>query len=54
MYTCMLVWRDRVLATDPVVMRSSPSARLMRYALLVNYPKHVESLSWLLTYLRNK
>ena len=34
-------WRDRVrrLATDPVVMRSSPATGHIRCALLVNQPK---------------
>ena len=38
---CLIVWRDRVrhLATDPVVMRSSPATGHIRYALLANQPK---------------
>ena len=37
----LLVWRDRVrrLATDQVVMRSSPATGHIRCALLVNQPK---------------
>ena len=31
------------LATDPVVLRSSPVTDIIRYALLVNEPKYVES-----------
>ena len=35
------MWRDRVrrLATDPVVMRSSPATGHIRCALLANQPK---------------
>ena len=38
MFTSTCVWRDKVrrLATDPVVMRSSPATGHIRYALLVN------------------
>ena len=38
-------WRDRVepLATDPVVMRSSPDTRHIPYALLVNQPEYFKS-----------
>ena len=38
---CLPVWRDRVrrLAADPLVMRSSPATRHIRYALLNNQHK---------------
>ena len=52
---CLPVWRDweRRLATGPVVKRSSPASAatdIVRYALLANQPKKVEStfVSWLL------
>ena len=37
----ILVWHDKVksLSTDPVVMRSSPAATHISYALLINQPK---------------
>ena len=41
MYLRLPVWRDRVkrLATDPVVMRSSPATGRIHCALLANQPK---------------
>ena len=38
---CLPVWRDRVrhVATDPLVMRSSPATGHIRYALLNNQHK---------------
>ena len=42
---CLVVWRNGVrrLATDPMVMRSTPATGHIRYALLVNQHKYVES-----------
>ena len=54
---CLFVWRDRVrrLATDTIVMRSSPATGHIRCALLVNQPRLVEStFVTLLAYLSNK
>ena len=44
---CLLVWRDRVgrLATDPVVMRSSP-AMGHNYTLCLINPNKLNLLSW--------
>ena len=55
-YYSLLVWRDRVrrLATDPVVMRSSPAEGHIRCALLVDQPKYVESTFMVISLLSGK
>ena len=50
------VWRDRIrrLATDPVVMRSSPTTnRYVVHCWLIT-PNKLNLLSWLLAYLSDK
>ena len=50
------VWRDRVrrLATDPVVMRSSPATDIYVMHCWLIDPNRLHLLSWLLTYLSDK
>ena len=50
------IWHDRVrrLATDPVVMRSSPATDIYDVYCWLSSPNKVNLLSWLLVYLYNK
>ena len=53
---CLPVWQDRIrhLATDPVVMRSSPAMDIyVVHCWLIN-PNKLNLLSWLLAYLFDK
>ena len=53
---CLSVWRGRVrrLATDPVVMRSSPSTDIYVVHCWLISPYKLNLLSWLLAYLSDK